>query len=277
MIRFRFTEDERRYLLLRSEIYRIFSQYLEPKLATKVMRNFGKLDQMVHFEGIRQGFAAAELALLMEGAPSMPQARQLKAFQAHATIYGSSDTPLVQVEHEHLENMNQGELATYSGWLDNNPMRFAPQTLAEWEDEQQEEPIVTPDTSPQEQFARLKAENPEAIPYIEDEMARPTADVQAIEEALAPGLEDATSDVDTPPESPQFLDRVRDYLQESSEKYESWQDMIFKLHLGMQVDAGYLDIALSTPAGLTVLAQCNQTHLHPGAEMNIEELRQATE
>ena len=275
MIRFRFTEDERRYLRIRSEAYRIIAQHLDPQHLSRVMRNFGKLEELVHFEGIRQGFAGAELSDLMDDVPGMPQARTLKAFQAHAAVYGSTDTPLVQVEEEILDSLNQSENAASLAWLDRNPMRFAPQTLAEWEDREQVvdtvmEPAPGEEPSLIDHFERVKAAG--EVPLVEgDPPERPpfdSADWLALQDAK-PEPEEA----DQPPSAPQFLDRVRDHLQAATEKYESWQDLIFKLHLGMQVDAGYLDLVLSTPEGLTVLAQCNQTHLHPGAEMNLQALK----
>ena len=280
MIRFRFTEDERRYLRLRSEAYRLIAQRLDPQTLSKVMRNFGKLEELVHFEGIRQGFAAAELADIMDGEPGMPQARSLKAFQAHAAVYGSTDTPLTQVEDEILDGLNQSENAASLSWLDHSPMRFAPQSLAEWEDKEQV--VDTVATEPGEDLSfldrieHIKADDPEAVPFVEGDLpGRPpfdSADWLALQDAKGPEPEET----DQPPSAPQFLDRVRDHLQAATEKYESWKDLIFKLHLGMQVDAGYLDLLLSTPEGLTVLAQCNQTHLHPGAEMNIEALKKPT-
>lgn len=267
MIRFRFTEDERRHLLLRSEVYRLISQHLEPNLVFKVMRNFSKMEELVHFEGVRQGFAAAELSLLMENADAGGY-RDLKAFQAHALIYGSSDTPLRALEIERLANLSLPEDAARGAWLDDAPMRFAPQTLAEWEGEQAVAPVGE-DVSFLEHIANLKKENPDAVPFVEgahpDKAPFDTADWHA--------LTKGDDNTDQPPDSPQFLDRVRDHLQAASEKYDSWQDLVFKLHIGMQVDAGYLDLILSTPEGLTVLAQCNQTHLHPGAEMNLQGLK----
>ena len=278
MIRFRFTEDERRYLRLRSEAYRLIAQRLDPQALSKVMRNFGKLAELVHFEGIRQGFGGAELSLRLADR-GRQDFRPLKAFQAHAMVYGSTDTPLRDVELETLDSMSQNEDSASSAWLDKEPMRFAPQTLDEWAAEEQVvgtvmEPGSGEEPSLVDHFERMKTAG--EVPLVEgDPPERPpfdSADWLALQDAKP-----EPEETDQPPSAPQFLDRVRDHLQAATEKYESWQDLIFKLHLGMQVDAGYLDLVLSTPEGLTVLAQCNQTHLHPGAEMNIETLRQKPE
>jgi hypothetical protein len=272
VIRFRYTEDERRYLSLRSEVYRILAANLEPRLVSKAMRNFGKLEQLVYFEGVRQGFAGAELSLLMKNSGH----RGLKAFQAHSHVYGSSDTPLRDVEVEHLQSLGLSEDTARGAWLDDAPMRFAPRTLAEWEGEQSEN-AASDDASFLERIASLKDTDPDAVPFVEGDipglpafLSERTASVVEPFERSEP---EPPAEAETPVESPQFLDRVRDFLLQAPEKYGSWNDMIFKLHLGMQVDAGYLDIVLSTPEGLTVLAQCNQTHLHPGAEMNLTEIQ----
>lgn len=282
MIRFRFTEDEQRYLQLRSEVYRILAQHLPPQFVSQAMRNFGKLEQMVYFDGVRQGFAAAELAQLMHGHPAMPQARHLKAFQAHAAIYGSTDTPLHQVEDEHLLNMNQPETST--PWLDRQPMRYAPETLSDWEAEQSEHAVMMPDdnTSFPEFIDKLKSADPNAVPYIEGQRPQSLEAFRASQDSTVipfdnpivsePQPPQSAPEDDRPAESPMFLDRVRDHLTSSGARHETWKDLIFNLHLGMGVDAGYLDLALSSPQGLTVLAQCNHAHLHPGAEMNLQDL-----
>jgi hypothetical protein len=263
MIRFRFTEDEERYLRLMAETYRILAETVPPQLVSKVMRNLGKLEQMSYLDGVRQGFAAAELAVMMDDVPSMPQARRLKAFQAHAAIYGSTDTPLVQVEEEHLANLAQTSDSV--PWLDPAPMRYAPQTLAEWERGPE------PESTLAAQVARMKAENPLSVPFVEGDLPAPPSFRQAPVEA-----DDDFSlpiRIAAPIEAPAFLDQVRDAIMESGESYATWTDMLFKLHLKMGVDAGYLDLALGSPQGLTVLAQCNLTHLHPGASINLQDVR----
>jgi len=285
VIRFRFTEDEKRHLSLMSEAYRLLAQHAPAEVTSKIMRNLGKMEQIAYFEGIRQGFAGAELSLMMEDSGIQDGCRHLKAFQAHAHVYGSSDTPLRQVEMERVEAMNLGEDSAHSAWLDRNPMRFAPSTLREWEGAGGDGERPAP-----EEYAtfndRIEADlnrDPDSVPFIGtvhesvgdmnlDEpgtLANVAESALKIERDTAPETTAKSDWDDQPVNSPQFLDRVRDFLQEKGEEPDTWASLIMHLHQGMEVDAGYLDLVLSTPEGLTVLAQCGLTALHPGAGVDM--------
>jgi hypothetical protein len=72
---------------------------------------------------------------------------------------------------------------------------------------------------------------------------------------------------DVPFESPDLLDRVRDQLialQKTDWKPAAWGEMIYKLHITMGIDAGYLDLQLSSSMGRTVVAQAGLLNLDPG-------------
>ena len=281
MIRFRFTEDEKRYLSLMSEAYRLLAKHAPADVTSKVMRNLGKMEQVAYFEGIRQGFAGAELSLMMEDSGIQEGCRHLKAFQAHAHVYGSSDTPLREVEMERVEAMNLGEDAAHSAWLDRNPMRFAPQTLREWEGEGAEKSTDYETFS--ERIDDELGRDPGSVPFIgtirESEIkeglsepgdfANVVEGILEIERDTVPKTKAQSDWDDQPVNSPQFLDRVRDFLQEKGEEPDTWASLIMHLHRGMEVDAGYLDLVLSTPEGLTVLAQCGLTALHPGSGVDM--------
>ena len=283
MIRFRFTEDERRYNLLRAEAYRLIAEGLPPAIVSKVMRNFAKVEQLLYFEGIRQGFAGAELSVCLDQSGY----RQLKAFQAHAHIYGSTDTPLRSVELERLKAVGLPEDQAAGAWLDDAPMRYAPQTLSEWENETSsdaDDDDVEDMVSFFDRIESMKAADPSSVPYVEGDRPfpawakgdppfppRPPIHARAKEDLDANDL--VTSDnADLPTSSPQILDRVRDYIKSSGQKFSDWTDMIYKIHVGLSIDAGYLDILLSSSEGMTVLSQCGQTHLHPGAAMKMADL-----
>lgn len=70
-----------------------------------------------------------------------------------------------------------------------------------------------------------------------------------------------------------MMDRIRGVLLKMNPKQASWQDMILHVHRVTGVDAGFLDIQLSSPMGMTVLAQCG-IHINPGAGINLPELQE---
>ena len=58
--------------------------------------------------------------------------------------------------------------------------------------------------------------------------------------------------------SPDFLDRVREELsaaEKSGIEFPKWEDLIFHLHRTLGIDAGALDLQLSTHEGRAVLDQ----------------------
>jgi len=135
VIRFRFTEDERRYMMMLAESYRLIAQHMPPAIASQVLRSFGKMEQMGYFEGVRQGVAVAAVSnagtLAAQG-----DLEHLKAFQLHAHVYGSNDTPLRDVETGWLSKLGIDTGHAANGWMDDAPMQFAPQTLAEWQEQE---------------------------------------------------------------------------------------------------------------------------------------------
>jgi len=87
------------------------------------------------------------------------------------------------------------------------------------------------------------------------------ADIEDIERLLDESVDGETQ------EQPQFLDRVRDALQQmasSGLQPRDWEDLILRLHVQLQVDAGLLDIQLGTAMGRAVLAQTGFIHVQPG-------------
>jgi hypothetical protein len=272
MIRFRQKEDERRYLLLRSEVYRRVAG-LPPGLVSEVMRNFGKLEQLLQLEGIRQGLAVAELSAMGEDANAHfaqseeTGVRHLKAFQAHAEIYGSSDTPLVDVEQEWLQRWKvDGD----SAWLDPAPMRYAPATLAEWESEEDTEFSAG-------QATTLPA--PPSEPAGWEDGASAPVDSLFGESLFGETTESGAEGTSDSQERPDMLDQVREHIRGKRKQGwepKSWEQLILDLHLAMHVDAAFLDIQLSTQMGATVLAQAG-IHLNPGLGIHLEDIRTEAE
>jgi len=264
MIRFRFTEDERRYLLLLSEAYRLIAQHLPVAAAARVMRNLGKLEQMASLEGVRQGLAIAELSLLNEEG-GRQTVRGLKAFQAHAVIYGSTDTPLREAELEWLDKLGAPEDTSDQAWLDHAPMRFAPQTLAEWKEEQSTPP----------HFSRLEDLDPDLLPSEMRRLPDPNAGHGAVDGFGGSDFDDfpgpTPDDAGDRQERPAMLDQLRDVIAAIKPKPATWTDLILQVHRVTGIDAGFLDLQLSTDMGRTVLAQCG-VQVDPGMGINLQEI-----
>lgn len=243
MIRFRFREDERRYYALVSEVYRLLGTHLPPDQVSVAMRNLGKLQDLLMLEGVRQGVAAAAISNVSKEL-ELGDLERLKAFQLHAHIYGSQDTPLRAIEEEWLEKFGVPE-GQDGPWLDPTPMRFAPDTERAFAQELAKPQMMT--------GAELLRQMRDQGVGIED------ADIEDIERLL-----DEEADAQ---ERPDLLDRVRDVLQEMASaglQPRDWSDLILRLHVQMQVDAVVLDMQLGTPMGQTVLAQAGFVGLQPG-------------
>jgi hypothetical protein len=269
VIRFRHEDDEKRYLHLRTEIYLRVARGLPAQLVSEVMRNFGKLEQLLQLEGVRQGLAVAELSQLSAeiGAPDV---RDLKAFQAHAMMYGSQDTPLIGVEAEWVDKLSLNDSDAQRAWLDPSPMRYAPQTLSEWE--AVEERLV----SRVEQSTRSRGPDDFQALLDGDDDGDDDGDMSDV--ALQSLFEGAPqTDPDDAQEQPAMLDKLRDevlLMRSKGWDPKTWTQLIMDLHLALQTDAAFLDIQLSTQMGANVLAQAG-IHISPGAGIFLEEIRSA--
>lgn len=129
---FRLEEDERRYFALRSEFFvRLAQSGVPTQTVHEIMRNFGKLEDAMFFEGVRQGMVAALL--------SSPQDmhHETPALGVHHAIYGAAATPLARVEEALVSgaaersNGDHGSPHALHPWLSKEPMRFGPLTLTE--------------------------------------------------------------------------------------------------------------------------------------------------
>lgn len=284
MIRFRFREDEQRFIRLHSEMFsRLARAGITGETGSEATRNVSKIEQMAYMEGVRQGLAIAAIAAETDN----PDMRSHKAFQLHAVIYGSSDTPLRDVEKEWLGKLGLDQELLAGSWLDNKPMRFAPATLQEMSGEA---PPVAPMMSIQSVTKPLpvtlhsrpfEPPPPESMhgaevtprepwergEYEMDEDPDPDLDL-----TLALSRIDRKVRVEEAGERPEFLDLVRDNilaLQRSGWKPESWQDLILSLHRGLHCDAGFLDLQLTTSVGRAVLDQCGLVSIAPADMLDL--------
>jgi hypothetical protein len=278
MIRFRCREDERRHTDLVSEIYRLVAIGLPPDQVSVVLRNLGKLQELLMLEGIRQGVACAGLAVALTAAEEereqpadgrpvggggeffelTAEMWRLAPFQLHAYLYGSADTPLCSVEDDWGRHPLQPDIADVA-WLDPSPMEFAPETERA------------------SQFAartpfREKTTTEKMMQTLGQAAEHEDASIEEIEALLeeGPGEEQ---------EQPQILDTIRDALMglvKDGVRPRDWQDLILRLHLLLQIDAGFIDLQLGTEMGRVVLAQAGFYDLQPGPfGTSLEEVRQS--
>jgi hypothetical protein len=289
-IQFRSEADERRYLALRSEVVMRLMQ-CPIDIAHEILRNIGKLEAFVHAEGVRQG-TVATLLTLTDGSGDTP-------LGIHARVYAGASTPLVRAERGFLEARGADADALLSNPVfDASPTKFAPTTLAEAIAEYGPTLIPTetpkraraaaaptpePDVLSDAAFAEgtLTDEQIDDLFGVDAPIAMVDHDqvLQAIEsgdidqaEALLSGKGTmpfaAPEQDDIPPESPDALDRIRDQLHAllrgGEWKPTAWGEVIYQLHVTMGWDASFLDLQLSGPMGMTVLAQVGLLNIQPG-------------
>jgi hypothetical protein len=286
MIRFRFREDETRFVKLHAEMFeRLARAGLNDVVGSETLRNVGKIEQMAFMEGVRQGLALGAIVKAMAASEEMSDVvavvESLKAFQVHAHIYGSADTPLREAEKEWLAKVHCDETYLAASWLDNKPMRFAPATLRELEGAEppvapmmsikaatKPTPVMSPemtpesDESPPPRMEDLKAALDVALAEMPPPEAMHGAEVTPVE----PWQKGEYEPDEVQPESPDFLDLARDAIQTLKQggwDPKTWQDLVLGLHRQMHVDAGFLDLQLTTHVGRAVLDQCGLAGLAP--------------
>lgn len=250
MIRFRFREDEERF-------YELLSETREEPLR---IRSEAKLHEMIFLEGVRQGVALSALATLVRESGG-PDYTVLKAYQLHAMIYGSADTPLRNAELEWLEKMGVARDERSGDALDAMPMRFAPESSRthgtralleetsrgpklDYEDEDDEEDVVSSEMPAQEEPASGRTFAGKPLFHESDFMP------------------------EHPVHSPQVVETIREHVQASARDWSSWQEMVLDLQGKTHLNAALVDIVLNTPIGRAMLAQSG-VHLSPDAALKI--------
>lgn len=290
MIRFRFQEDERRFIKLHAEMFEKLARAgLNDVVGSETLRNVGKIEQMAYMEGLRQGLAMAALVteMVQHEIASIPEPHAQKAFQLHALIYGSSDTPLREVEKEWLRRSELDEEHLAKSWLDDRPMRFAPATLRELDGT---EPPIAPMMSVQSATKPMPVTpfDPTDSPGMTDLMVAPEKVDDFLDKYPPPesmhGAEVTPREPwekgeyepdEIQPESPDFLDLARDAIQTLKRggwNPKTWQEIVLGLHRHMGADAGFIDLQLTTHVGRTVLDQCGLMGMAPPEMINMQYL-----
>jgi len=255
MIRFRFRRDEERYYDLLGEVRNFEHKATSTYEEAIVLRHQAKIEEMVFLEGMRQGVAAAALAVLIRDAGG-PDFTLLKSYQLHAMVYGSADTPLRDAELSLMKRYGIDASEQSGAFLDEKAMLFMPETVREGarflfegeridgDDEDEgaslfeamgrEEPVATQDPPPgQSTF-----------------MGRP--------------LYHESDFLDEHPvHSPEIVERIRGHVQGSASTWASWQEMVMDLAGRAHIGAPLVDMVLNTPVGRAMLTQ-HGVHLQPG-------------
>lgn len=269
---FRTSEDERRYFALRTEFFvRLVQSGVSAQTVHDMMRNFGKMEDMMLFEGVRQGMAVAVLVEANDG---------VLPLEMHASLYAGGETPLSRIESQ-----LSGESVKYHPYLGVEPLEFGPLTLTEAIEKYGPDLTVdAPRASSKRAAGQIddpmgvldafrNGEDPEAV-FAELEKAGADTNQAVLAELaeLAQAGLDAASEDDQPLERPDLLDRIREILLKA-QPAKNWPELILMVQreLVPPIDAGYLDIMLSSPMGMTVLSQCKLFHLHPGAAVMVGE------
>ena len=237
MLRFRTTADENLYLALRTELYVAAAQLGDPQMTSLIMRNFGKLEALVHMEGVRQGLACA---VLSEGMPGLAEQRP-SAVLAH--VYGDAATPLVRVENLRWEG--KGEKPA---WLDATESTFPAMTYAEAMGIEQPKPPM------------YRVDAPHAPTPVPTRTPKPSDDELS-------RLFDENDEPPTPA-SPEQLAHYRDAMvamKSDGVAIGSWSELMLTLALRLGEDAGFIDLALGTESGRLVLQQAGYGDLQPGS------------
>lgn len=268
---FRLEEDERRYFALRSEFFiQLVQSGVPPQTVHEIMRNFGKLEDMMLFEGVRQGMAVAALISgAEEGSDDMP------ALGLHAMLYGGGHaTPLRRVELMVAARRADVD-PTFDPnhpWLNDTPLKFGPLTLNEAIEQYGADLVVKP--AVRERASTDERSNDEI--YVDNPRNARDLDEAAREEStgllqdpieMPIGLDQPA---DEPIERPELLDRIRDHLLTVPSPPQTWPDLILSVQRAMHLDAGYIDQMLSSPMGMTVLSQVKLFHLHPGSMATVK-------
>jgi hypothetical protein len=293
LIRFRLVEDERRYIALRTELYLRLSQAGAPvAVVADVLRNLGKIESFAYSEGIRQGAVAAMVA---------PAGKA--ALDLHYEVYGHADTPLREVEKKlgctgtlgvfeemplEFAPLTLGEAKKY--YTEKQAVEVGVLAaeveglLAAGEkvraDLRREMKLdVLDDEEIHTRYdAAFDAAHDDLPPFPEDQDRRGDAAADDLffdaTERPADAVEATPRALDDSNEhlrevsSPDLLDRIRDELlaaQEGGEVFKTWEDLIMHLHLFFGIDAGALDLQLSTHEGRTVLQQAGLFGFPPDA------------
>ena len=288
MPRFRVTEDERLYLALRTEMYLRIVQHVPAQAVTEILRNFGKLEALVHFEGVKQGLAVATLAEAGDfaGIEALKGVNGLLPAEALAKIYGESDTPLAAAEKKWIDALVErdtpfSDSLQVSSWMSTKPVELPPMTIkeaiAKYGPDLGVEPAQPSSASAALVAAFAGAPNAPVAPI---DISDPLAAMKQLEQSddpLAAIRDTQVADQDLPVESPADIERVRERLtkllsDEGGWRPIDWSDLILKLHVEMQIDAFWLDIQLSTDVGRAMLAQVGLPNVHPGAAVMFDQL-----
>lgn len=242
-MRFRRTEDERRYRALHTELYLGIASALrsQPELCRDLLRNLAKLEHFAFYEGVEQGAAAAFVAMLDE------ESDDKTAADMHWDLYGRRDTPLSDAERERWPDDPDTMPAVFFA----PRATYAPMTLEE---------LRAVEAPPVSSFDPDLGSAPTVAP------ADPPPRLHRVvvgDDGHLRSFDGFDEDLDA---SPATLDVIREALLERTRrgwKPSEWADVVMAAMEATQIPAWVIDQQLATPQGATVLAQAGIFELKP--------------
>lgn len=260
MIRFRLRRDEERYYDILGDIRRFECRPSSSAEMGILLRQRAKAEEMIFLEGMRQGVAAAAIAVLIRDAGG-PDFTTLKSYQLHSMVYGSADTPLRDAELSLMKRYGIDVSEQATAFLDEKAMLFAPETVHEGSKFIFDESLDVDDDDVS-LFDVMEREEPADDPK---EETPPPGQRTFMGRPL---YHESDFDDEHPIHSPEIVERIRGHVQGSASTWGSWEEMVMDLAGRSHIGAPLVDMVLNTPVGRTMLTQ-HGVHLQPGHAFHV--------
>lgn len=256
---FRNTRDEVSFGRLKAELVAAIG-HRNVRDVNNILRLVGRIESMAFWEGVRQGFVASSLTSLLEEKPVT------HPFKAHSSVYCASFTPLSSAEEKYIKE-KAGETRFEAlvdafglrGDLAPEPMEVPPMTL----DDLPPEPLSSDEIKAIIDLNREESIEREALEMV-------SGQPEAISLIRTDGSVETTTTQQThlpPIDSPSFVEVCRDAIQSrlaSGWSPGSWSELVLELSVNIQYDPAFLDIALSSDLGRSMLDSIGLGHLTYG-------------
>ncbi len=255
---FRNTEDEISFGRLKASLVEAIG-HRNVRNINNILRVVGRIEAMAFWEGVRQGFVASSLTSLLEEKPIA------HPFKAHSSVYCASFTPLSSAEEKYIkekagEERFEALMDAFGlrGELAPRPMEIPPMTLDELHAD-----LPTPEKP--KTTTEMYQENAEWEAH--ETVSGQHQTINLIRTDGSVGVDEIEQTHLPPIDSPSFVEICREAIQlrlDSGWSPESWSELVLELSVSVQYDPAFLDIALSSDLGRTMLQSIGLGHLTHG-------------